>query len=69
MARPLTVDPAHIFRLSQHSFALFCNDLLRAEVGRLGMSQVHVDTTVRETVPDGGVDACVRRVTYGTEGS
>jgi hypothetical protein len=58
------VDPAHVFRLPQHSFTLFCNDLLRAEAGRLGISQVHVDTTVRETVPDGGVDACVRHVTY-----
>ena len=28
------------------------------------MSQVHVDTTIRETVPDGGVDACVRHIAY-----
>jgi hypothetical protein len=64
MAGPLIVDPAYVFRLPPPSFTLFCNDLLRAEAGRLGMSQVHVDTTVRETVPDGGMDACVRHATY-----
>ena len=45
--------------LPGHLFTLFCNDLVRAEASRIRLPQRLIDDTVRETVPDGGVDLLV----------
>jgi len=57
---PIEVDPGRLTGFDSNRFTRFCNDLLRSEADRLGIAQQRVDTTVRETVPDGGIDARIR---------
>lgn len=57
MLTPFSIDPARIATLPANVFTRFCNDLIRAEAGRMALPQAFVDDTVRETVPDGGIDA------------
>jgi hypothetical protein len=63
MSGPIHVDPLVVFRLSFNGFTRFCNDLLRAEAARVGVPQAYIDTTIRDTVPDGGIDARIRHAT------
>ncbi len=55
----LAVDPKRVRILSDTAFADLMNRLIRAEGGRLGLRQDLIDTTLRTSVPDGGVDASV----------
>jgi hypothetical protein len=64
MLGPIHVAPHLVFGLSPHEFTHLCSDLIRAEAGRLGVPQAHIDTTIREIAPDGGLDACIRDVAY-----
>lgn len=53
------VSPAEIVRLDPFAFVDVMNHLLRAEADSLGILPSDVDTTLRTTDPDGGVDAAV----------
>jgi hypothetical protein len=64
MAGPLNLNPSSVRNLSPHEFTLFCNELIRAEAGRLNIPQDSIDTTVREIAPDGGIDASICEAAY-----
>jgi hypothetical protein len=57
---PFGIDPSRIATLPANVFTRLCNDLIAAEAGRIGLPQACLDDTVRETVPDGGIDARIR---------
>ncbi len=59
MLSPFSINALTIGILPGHLFTLFCNDLLRAEASRIRLPQRLIDDTVRETVPDGGVDLLI----------
>ena len=56
------VSSKQVAALSSNEFAELVNRLLRVEAGRLQMPQDSIDTTLRTTDPDGGVDAMIRNV-------
>lgn len=52
----------HVHRLQNSPrFSEFMNDLLRAAAHTGGLHDADLDTTLRETIADGGVDAAVRK--------
>lgn len=60
MTGPIYINPKQLVLFDSHRFTELCNELLRAEASRVGISPHLIDTTVRDTVPDGGIDARVR---------
>ncbi|HXV41930.1 MAG TPA: hypothetical protein VEC96_02610, partial [Anaerolineae bacterium] len=65
----ILIDPKQIKIFDSHRFTLLCNELLRTEAERLSIPQYLVDTTVSDTVPDGGIDCRVNRQDQGMDDS
>jgi len=59
LASPFYINALVLGTLPGHPFTRFCNDLVRAEASRIRLPQRSVHDTVRETVPDGGVDLLI----------
>src|SRR6266571_3920843 len=64
MRLPYEVTEEDISGLNAFEFADLMNRLLRAEVSRIGLSPIHVQTSLRVQDPDAGVDARVREVAH-----
>lgn len=61
MSGPIHIDPKLVHILDPHRFNLLLIDLLRAEIGRIGLSPGALDATVAVSVPDGGIDLRLHR--------
>ncbi len=51
------VDPSQVARLDPYQFPLLINRLLGLEAEKLNIPPQQVDTTIKTTEPDGGIDA------------
>jgi len=56
---PIGIDPKKLVILGSTEFGRLCNELIRQEGHRIGLAQTSIDTTVKQSEPDGGVDAKV----------
>jgi hypothetical protein len=57
---PFRIDPKELESWDAHRFVVMMRELLMVEASRAGLASDQVDTSVAETVKDGGIDSRVR---------